>query len=173
VTLAEFEIAVSQFRDRVFGFALHYLGDRRDAEDVTQEVFIRLWDRANQVDEAHALPWLIRVTRNACVDAYRSRRTHRSLVVRDELRLQSAVAFTPTPEQATTDRLFADHLQDALSALQEPHRSIVILREIQGYNYREICDALDLPLTTVKVYLHRGRRLLRKKLSKLYDDETV
>ena len=65
---------------------------------------------------------------------------------------------------------FRRHLRDALEQLADPMKSIVILREIQGLKYHEIADALDVPLNTVRVYLHRGRRRLREQLKEVYGD---
>ena len=68
---------------------------------------------------------------------------------------------------------FSDVLQQALEELTEPYRSIVILREVQQLKYEEISEALELPLNTIKVYLHRGRRKLRIALQEYRNDESA
>jgi RNA polymerase sigma-70 factor (ECF subfamily) len=65
------------------------------------------------------------------------------------------------------------HLQRAIDQLKEPYRSIVILREIEDFQYDEICGALDLPMSSVKVYLHRGRKMLRKTLGEVLHIENA
>jgi len=168
VDSTEFEHTVRRYRDRVYGFAVHFLGDRREAEDVTQEVFIRLWNHHHNLDGVSAQAWLFRVARNSCIDVYRHTRLQRSVVSDDEAGMERVAADSQSPDQWTEQQIVEEHLQTALDSLSEPQRSIVILREIQGLKYDEICQALQLPMATVKVYLHRGRRTLRKQLSEIY-----
>jgi len=163
-----FDTAVREHRDRVFGFAIHFLGNRAEAEDVTQDVFVRLWKNRRSVDPEMIQPWLLRVARNACVDVYRRLRLHRSLISDADGIAESVVAGTPGPDQWTDQQLFDERLTAALEELSEPQKSIVILRELQGFKYEEICEALELPMPTVKVYLHRARRVLRQQLNDIY-----
>lgn len=164
--LRPFEKIADRHRDRIFTFACYHLGNRDDAEDVTQEVLVRLWKNLDSLEDAHIMPWVIHVTRNACIDALRRRRTYRALVTADP----EGDAMTRVPSRGPAPSVAAEtadlqaHLERALQDLTEPYRSIVILREIQDLRYEEIVDALGLPLNTVKVYLHRGRRKLREKL---------
>ena len=71
------------------------------------------------------------------------------------------------PDQEASSAIFQAHRKKALNALGEPHRSIVVLREVQDYKYEEISEVLNLPLNTVKVYLHRARKTLRKELGEV------
>ena len=66
LTLISFEQLFSAYRHRVYGYACHYLRDEEEAADVTQEVFVRMWKNRDRIDESRPLPWLLRVTRNAC-----------------------------------------------------------------------------------------------------------
>jgi len=161
-----FEKIADRHRDRVFTLACYILGNREEAEDVTQEVLIRLWKNLDSLEEARVLPWLLHVTRNACIDALRRRRTYRALVAPDpEGTAMSRVASTTIgPATVVENADFRSQLEIAVQELAEPYRTIVILREIQDFRYEEICEALSLPLNTVKVYLHRARRKLREKL---------
>ena len=118
------------------------------------------------------LPWLMRVTRNASIDALRHRKTVISVVSGNV-----EVDDVPDGSESPTDRLeTADETQlveAALDTIAEPYRSIVILREIQDLTYEEISAAMDMPLNTVKVYLHRGRKMLREQLSEVLESERV
>jgi RNA polymerase sigma-70 factor (ECF subfamily) len=111
-------------------------------------------------------PWLIRVTRNASIDALRKRGSYRALVDEDPEGEATSRFASPGagPDAAAEAADFRKQLERALHQIHEPYRSIIILREIQDLKYEEIAAALDLPLNTVKVYLHRGRRLLRERL---------
>jgi RNA polymerase sigma-70 factor (family 1) len=168
-----FERVVYRYQDRVYAFACYFLGDREAAADVTQEVLLRLWRHRDDVDEARVLGWLLRVTRNACIDALRKRRATRHVMQVDEDKVARAESGTCSPAEAAQAADIRQHLERALERLKEPYRSIVILREIQEMKYEEICGALDLPLNTVKVYLHRGRKMLREQLSEVMQREMV
>lgn len=168
-----FELMVEQHRHRVMGYASYFMKDRVLAEDVTQEVFVRLWDHRDEIDEARAPAWLIRVTRNVCIDTLRRQQLRRGLFSDDFDELSDSGAIMPSPEEDAESNDFQVHLKRCLDRLPEPYRSIVILREIQDHKYEEIGDALDLPLNTVKVYLHRARKMLRQQLNEVLERETA
>ena len=171
--MRRFKQLVNQHKDRIYSFSFYFLGDAADAEDVTQEVLIRLWEHYRKLDNDRLTGWILRVTRNACVDAYRKRQTYKRVVDVDSdgLDFQHATTAQPSPESDLESAEFQQQLHAALSQIPEPHRSIVILREIQDQKYEQISEMLDLPLNTVKVYLHRGRRQLREALRKLIPHE--
>lgn len=164
--LSAFQKLADRNRDRIFTFACYCLGDRDEAEDVTQEVLLRLWNNWQRIEVERVGPWLIHVTRNACIDVLRKRRTYRALVTADSEgeAMSRAVSYELDPGEVAEASDFQKHLERALEEIAEPYRSIVILREIQDLKYEEISEALDMPLNTVKVYLHRGRRKLREQL---------
>ena len=165
MTLFSFEQLVTRYRHRVYGFAYHYLVDEDEAADVTQDVFVKMWQNRSELDENRLLGWLLRVTRNACVDAVRKKKAYRRRVETDSESIADHADRGPLPDRQTATILFNEKLQTALNTLDEPYKSIIILREIQEYKYGEISEALELPLNTVKVYLHRARRDLRHLLS--------
>ena len=167
----EFERVVSDSRDRLYGYALYFLGRREEAEDVVQEVYMRLWQHRNEVDSGRSTGWLVSVTRNLCRDQLRRRKVRSNVDVNSDV-VQEAVGEAVADRAAST-AVFREMLDTALQKLPDPQKSIVVLREIQGMSYREIGDALELPMTTVKVYLHRGRRALRNELSKVLQSEVV
>ena len=171
MTLFEFEHQVKLHKDRVYGFAFHYLGTAEEAEDVTQEVFIRFWQNRAAIDEIQPIGWLLRVTRNAAIDAIRKRKTYRKNVSVDSEMLEHAREDRLSPAEDAEYADFRSHLKRALDTLAEPYRSIVIMREIEELKYNEIGEALDLPLNTVKVYLHRARKMLRDQLKEVYHRE--
>ena len=168
-----FERHVRKYQHRVFGFAVYFLGDRTEAEDVTQDVLLRLWQHRDNVDEDRLLGWLLRVTRNACVDALRKRKAQRNVMTSDTEALAYTPDADPMPDACAEAADFQRRLERALNRIAEPYRSIVILREVQELKYEEISGAMNLPLNTVKVYLHRGRKMLREQLSEVMHRETV
>ncbi len=171
--MRRFKTLVEQHKDRIYTFAYYFLGNSADAEDVTQDVLIRLWQHHEALEPERLGGWLMRVTRNACIDTYRRQQTYKDTVHvdTDGLAYQQAATLYEAPDATVEAGEFQAHLQAALADLKEPHRSIVILREVQDLKYEQISERLDLPLNTVKVYLHRGRRALRKALRTRVDYE--
>ncbi len=174
--LDRFRELVDEHQNRVYSFAYYLLGGHEEAEDVTQEVLLRLWNNIEAVQSDVAGAWLSRVTRNACFDRLRRRRTHNRLFAPslDAPGLEPAThATTDDPEKGVHAWDVQRHLRQALTEIAEPHRSIVILREIQGLKYVEIAELLEIPLNTVKTYLHRARRTLREQLREVHSYATT
>ncbi|MEM6453878.1 MAG: RNA polymerase sigma factor [Acidobacteriota bacterium] len=165
--LGTYERHVDDHKDRVFALALTLLGQRQDAEDVTQETLIKLWDQGRALAPAHVGPWLLRVARNASYDLLR-RRQVRQRVHGDEdgdpIADRTVDDRAGDPHDDAERACFRRRLQQAIAHLPASIRTVVVLREIQGMAYDDIAQAVDRPLNTVKVYLHRGRKLLRTAL---------
>ncbi len=168
----QFEEVVDACEKRVYSYACHLLGDLAAAQDVTQEAFLRLWRNWSSIDLPRVEAWLTRVTRNLCYDRLRRRRTAAQYVAPTgdgDPDLFEAREPGPSDEAEATE--FRGRLQAALARLTEPTRSALVLREVLGYPYADIAAALEVPLNSVRVYLHRGRKRLREELSKVYGDE--
>lgn len=157
---------VADYRDRVYNFAYYTLRHAEDAEDVTQEVLIRMWHHHRRLDEPTVLAWLLKVTRNACYDTLRRHRARRARF--DEgIDLQASDTYAdeaPGPQEHAEADDFQRRLQRALAELPESYRTVVVLREIEGLKYDEIAEITGRPINSVKVYLHRGRKMLRLQL---------
>jgi len=166
MTRIAFEAAVTRHQRQVFTFACYLLGSREEAEDVTQEVLVRLWRNTRLLGSDRLGGWLLKVTRNACYDRLRLRHRSARLFAVDQGTEARPDAPTPEPgpEELAASAQLGRRLRAALDALGEPLKSIVILREVQGLSYQEIAEILELPLSTVRVSLHRARRRLRERL---------
>ena len=152
---------------------MHFLGNREEAEDVTQEVLMRFWKNRDALHGGQPLGWLLRVTRNAAIDALRKRKTYHKSIQSDNEQVDRSPDLKRSPENQAIASDVSRHVQEAISQLEEPYRSLIILREIQELKYQEVADIMDLPLNTVKVYLHRGRKMLRNELSEVLLSETT
>ncbi len=166
--LERFRGLVEAHQHQVYTLAVYVLGNTAEAEDITQEVMLKLWHHVERVECDKAGAWLTRVTRNACYDLLRSRRSRRRLFQDGLDTVAEATDGSRSPEQQVSagesDRL----LREALAGLDEPYRTIAVLREVQEKSYLEIAEAMDLPLNTVKTYLHRARRRLREALKEVF-----
>lgn len=166
MSVDDFHSLVREHRDRVFNLAYYSLRHREDAEDVTQEVLIRLWNHRRTLEAPAVTAWLIKVTRNACYDLLRRhvvRRRHFDEGREDDT-LEAVAADRPDPHDHAEASDFRQHLETALRRLPEHYRTVLILREIEGLKYDEIADATGRPLSSVKVILHRGRKMLRDEM---------
>jgi RNA polymerase sigma-70 factor (ECF subfamily) len=170
-----FRKMVEEYRDRIYTFALYSLRRPEEAEDVTQEVLVKLWQNSGRIDVENPAAWVMRVTRNAVIDRIRRRRS-RAAVIADEADYDLASGYAAAPgntESEVESREFREALESALAGLDDPYRSILVMREVQELKYSEICDALEMPLNTMKVYLHRARRMLREALKGTYLRDVV
>lgn len=158
--LPQYQQAIEQYRQRVYSFAHYSLRGREDAEDVTQEVFIKLWQHWSKIDHSKLSAWLMRVAHNAVIDKVRKQKTGDSQV--DDFAEVEEQGQRLDPGLELDQEAFKAELQTAIKGLDEPFRSIVIMRDIQGLSYAEIQETLEISDSQVKVYLHRGRRKLRE-----------
>lgn len=162
--LTAFEDTAQRYQRRVYSFARYLLSSREEAEDVTQEVLLRLWRHRQGVDEERLGSWLLRVTRNACYDLLRKRRSESAAGLAPGFDDEAAevASLEPGPQSRAEATDFRRRLLAALAEIGEPYKSVVILREVQGLPHREIGEALGIPEVTVRVHLHRGRKRLRE-----------
>jgi RNA polymerase sigma-70 factor, ECF subfamily len=165
-----FDRALLHHQRRVFTFAAYLLSSTDDAEDVAQEVFVRLWRSGGAIPVDRLEAWLLRVTRNACIDRLRSRRWQRRLLAVGPADTELEVASgAPGPEMLATASELGRRLIDELGRLTEPHRSIVILRHVEGLSCRQIGEIVDMTEGSVRVALHRARKRLRNQLREVLD----
>jgi RNA polymerase sigma-70 factor (ECF subfamily) len=168
--MTAFETNAERYRRRVFSFARSLLSNREEAEEVTQDVLLRLWRNERRVDEERLVAWLLRVTRNACYDLLRKRRS--AWITAGPPAEAEEAESIPSGEPDSLARVeaadFRRCLKAALEEIGEPYRTVVLLREVQGLAHREISEALGIPEVTVRVHLHRGRLRLRERLREVY-----
>lgn len=148
-----------EHRDRVFSHALRSLRDRDDAEDVTQEAFLRYWRTDPDVPDDRVGAWLTRVVHNLCIDHARRRRTVQVHFGRPDATALEHLAADPADD--TEDDSLGDDLLAAMAALSPETRSVMIMHYEQGLKLREIADLLGANVNSLKVRIHRARKTLR------------
>ena len=155
---------VERHSDQVFRLAYRLTGNRPDAEDLTQEVFVRVFRSLETYTPGTFAGWLHRITTNLFLDQARRKQRIRFDALSDEAagRLPSAL---PTPDVAQLDRMFDADIEAALASLAPDFRAAVVLCDVEGLTYEEIADVLDLKLGTVRSRIHRGRAQLRAALA--------
>ncbi|WP_183093897.1 RNA polymerase sigma factor SigE [Nocardioides stalactiti] len=155
---------VEQHSDRVFRLALRLTGNRHDAEDLTQEVFVRVFRSLHTYQPGTFEGWLHRITTNLFLDQARRKQRIRFDALSDE---RAARIASPglEPGAAYADHTFEDDVEAALSALPPDFRAAVVLCDIEGLTYEEIAEILGAKLGTVRSRIHRGRAMLRAALA--------
>ncbi len=157
---------------RVYALCFRFTGSSAEAQDLTQEVFLRVFRtiKTFRSDEGSFGTWLSRVARNLLIDHYRRTRQERVTdSIEEQLPMieESGAAASARPDQAVAGREASEILQATLQKLSPDLREAVILRDLQEMEYREIADVLQIPEGTVKSRINRGRaeltRLLRKQ----------
>ena len=166
-----FETLVSRYETKIYHMALRYTGDAQEALDITQEVFLRMYRGLEAFDgEAAVGMWLYKIADDVCKETLHrvSGRATMSLELLDQEKPYD-IEITDlryNPESVYDRAALRDTIVDAVSALPEHLRKVIILREIAGMPYAEIANCLELEVGTVKSRIARGRDKLRSFLSK-------
>jgi RNA polymerase sigma factor (sigma-70 family) len=155
---------VDEHLGRVFRLAYRLTGNRSDAEDLTQEVFVRVFRSLHTFTPGTFEGWLHRITTNLFLDQARRRARIRFDPLGDEdtTRLPGRL---PAPDHQVLDTLFDDDVEAALASLTPEFRAAVVLCDVEGLTYEEIADVLGVKLGTVRSRIHRARAQLRDALA--------
>jgi RNA polymerase sigma-70 factor (ECF subfamily) len=162
---AAWELLVARFRRRVFHIAYKFTGKHDEAEDLTQEIFLKLLrslDKFNR--DADFSTWLSSVARNYCIDHYRASKREKEVVVDDLVAFDLAPSSFGNPHSTLEDQDRRSLLRRGLDQLPAKLRQAVVLRDLQGLSYQEMADQLELPEGTVKSRINRGREELMRLL---------
>ena len=155
---------VERHSDRVYRLAYRLTGDRHDAEDLTQEVFVRVFRSLDGYTPGTLEGWLHRITTNLFLDQARRRQRIRFDALSDA-RAASLSSASPEPGLAYAERTFDDDVERALATLAPDFRAAVVLCDVEGLSYDEIAEILGAKLGTVRSRIHRGRAQLREALA--------
>jgi len=152
------------------------LKNKMDADDVTQEVMIRIWKNMDKFNIMAAKTWILKTTNNLCIDFLRKR----TISFNRENEIDEIFEDTfsknsnnDNPFLTTHYKMMASKIKEAIQRLPENLRSVFVLYEIEGMKYKEISRALELPLNSVKVYLLRARKKLQEELKEYEEQEAV
>ncbi len=156
MTVKEYNECVSKYADGVFRFIYKNLQQEEDAKDIVQSSFEKMWLYRDEVINEQAKTYLFTVAYRQMIDFIRK---NKKIVYKEEV---SSISQSSIQPQQNTGRM----LQEALSKLNETQRSLVMLKDYEGYNYKEIADIMNLNEPQVKVYLHRARLQLKAYIVK-------
>lgn len=156
----EYNIIVKEHADNLYGYAIKFLHDREEAKDIVQDVFEKLWVNRSKVEFGKAKSWMFTTAHNTMIN-----------LCNRKGRIQFTDQITEFEKPKSVRSKFEmDQLIDrAVSILPPTQKSIILLRDLEGYTYQEIGDILNLSESQVKVYLFRARKKIKKQLKGLLE----
>jgi len=169
--IAAFEQLIDSYQRKIFNIALRMLGNYDDAGDLTQEVLIRIYRSIRSFKEQSSFStWIYRITTNVCLDEIRKRKNRKVISLDEEIKFDDGdmkrqiESDEPTPEETAETEDLKKIVNDAIARLNEEHRIVIVLRDIQGLSYEEIAEVLKCPEGTVKSRINRARQALKNIL---------
>lgn len=181
--VAAFEELISGYEKRVFNIIYRIIGDYNEAEDISQEVFIKVFRTIKNFKEKSSFyTWLYRVAVNECINVLKERRkiyaysVDSPIKVEDDEIIREIRDDKESPEKRFEYKELRACLEDALNRISYEHRMMIVLRDIQGFSYEEIAEIMQCPTGTVKSRISRARKALRELLAEnkeLFLDYTV
>ena len=170
----EFEQVALPHLNPLFNLALSLTRNRKDAEDLVQETFLRAFRFFDSYEPGTQIKaWLFRILRNAFINRYRAAKVRPEGVPFEKVEsvyermIEESFLHAhqpPSPERALVDGVLDDEIRQAMGRLPEEYRSVVLMALVEEMSYKEIASALSVPLGTVMSRLHRGRKLLQVSL---------
>jgi RNA polymerase sigma factor (sigma-70 family) len=165
-----FETLLNKYRNLVFSIMIKMVRNHQEAEDLTQEAFMKAFNSLSSFNDEFAFStWLMKIASNNCIDFLRKRKLrtysiHEPIQYKDEKIEIDIPDHEPTPEKHLLQNERAKMIQTAIDELPERYRYVVLLRHKEEKSYEEISEILNLPLGTVKAQIFRAREILNKKL---------
>ncbi|WP_244971252.1 RNA polymerase sigma factor [Vallitalea guaymasensis] len=165
-----FEKLIIKYEKRVYNIAYQMFGNEHDANDMAQEVFIKIYKSLDKFNfKSSFSTWIHRITVNTCIDEYRKKKKNNKVESMDEsMEQQDGVIHKQfvdkglTPEEKVIKNENILFIRESINELKEEHKMIIILRDIKGYSYDDIADILGISIGTVKSRISRARLSLKK-----------
>ena len=168
--LDAFNVIVERYERAVYHASWGILRDQMQAEDVTQDTFIRAWNAVDSFQGENARPWLLRIATNRSLDLIRQRTRQATGSLDEQITEQeprwSTLSPPEVPEREAEKHELSDRLEKAIALLPEDQRVAIVLADVMGYDYSEIAEATDSAIGTIKSRISRGRTRLRSILLK-------
>lgn len=155
---------IDRYSKAVYNMAYNFAGNSDDAADITQDVFLKAYRNIEKFSDDHDhksfSSWLLRLSKNHCIDYYRKQKHRRNQLELDENLHDDPGHESHTPEEALVRHSDTEYLREKLQLLPPDLRTMLIMRDIQDYSYQEIAESLELPLGTIKSRINRARTRL-------------
>jgi RNA polymerase sigma-70 factor (ECF subfamily) len=163
---------VDRFGQKVYAIAYHFTLKREDAEELSQEIFLKLFENLHRYDGGFPLvAWVLSVSRNLCIDRYRRRKREKSFRFVSDDAVTALLKSDDDPASMALKKERTQMLFSALAEVPEDLAEILILRDLNGLAYDEIGKALELPEGTVKSRLFRARAEVARKIRERHESK--
>jgi len=163
---------VEKYQDRLYSTVVHIVGCSDEARDVVQDAFVHAFVKLETFQRSSAFyTWLYRIAVNAAISRRRRRRVSVSVEQTREATGDEPIDDGDAPSARLEQAERVTQVQQALAALSEEHRAILVLREMEGFDYEAIAEMLELPVGTVRSRLHRARLQLRDQLKEVVQED--
>ncbi len=163
MSLEAFKTDVLPVKDKLYRFALKLLKDQEEAQDVVQEVFIKVWNMRGEVDKLNNVEaWCMRVTRNLSLDKLKSKHKKYTSPMEDGFEVSQGEKITPYSTTEMNDAM--NNIGKFIASLPEKQKQIIQLRDVEGYSYQEIGDIMEIDMNQVKVNLFRARKAVKENI---------
>ena len=160
-----FEALVQKYRNDVYALSYHYVRNREEAWDLSQEVFVKVHRNLKRFrGDSSFKTWLLRITSNQCKDFFKKRRLKTVALESMEGPAADPPATSQRPDEDLAAKELGEAIQEALSTLPEKHRNAIILREYQGLSYEAMAEVMECSMGTVMSRLHHARKKMQKAL---------
>ena len=161
----EFKTKVLPLQEKLYGFSLRILGNSEDARDAVQDIYVKLWKMKDSLHTYINLDaFVMTVTRNHCLDKLKGKKT----VSLEGKHISSDHYTDPSPEEILEKKDVMEKIKLIISGLPENQRTIIHLRDIEGYDYNEISNIIDMSVNNIRVNLSRARKKIREELLNKY-----
>lgn len=168
-SLVAFEKILSAYERPIFSYVYRLVRQKEEAEDLTQETFIKLYQHIDAVDvDKNFRAWVYKIATNTVYDWLRKKQKRQELFIIDDPNIQFETIDTQTPYQDMQKVERAKDVENALEKVRPVYRAVLLLFYWQGFGYTEIAHVLSLPLNTVKTYLYRAKHALKQELAQAY-----
>jgi RNA polymerase sigma-70 factor (family 1) len=168
---SEFKLLVMPYSSRLYRMAYRLMNSREEAEDIVQEVYVKLWGMRNDLEKYDSIEALcVRITRNLCLDQLRRRKVNHDAMKAGRLKKEN---YPETPSESLEKKENADLLHTLIAALPEPQRSLVHLRHLEGKEYEEIAEMVNMNVNAIRVSISRARKQMRALVEKQYSSWRV
>jgi RNA polymerase sigma-70 factor (ECF subfamily) len=169
---AAFGDLVTKYQDRLYNSVMHVVGSAEEAQDVVQDAFVQAFVNLESFKRNSAFyTWLYRIAFNVAISRRRRKRPTVSIDQTREATGMDPVDDGPPPEHRMEQQDRCDMVRQALTKLPEPFRTVLVLREMDGFDYETIADMLDLPVGTVRSRLHRARMQMKEILQGVLQED--
>ncbi len=167
----DFEAAALPHLDALYNMAYRLTRNSEDAEDLIQETFFKAYKYYDKFEEGTNLKaWLFRIMKNSFINGYRKRQSQPPESAFSEIeelfeaRVSEEAGQIKNPEEELLESVLDEDIQQALDALRDDYRMVILLVDLEGFSYKETAEILEVPVGTVMSRLYRGRRMLEKVL---------